>query len=57
MELLDRNPFRRVVAPEAESKRSLISAKELRAILDAEMSDALRAWFLLGAFAGPRSIA
>ena len=56
MELLDRNPFRRVVAPEAESKRSLISAKELRSILDAEMSDALRAWFLLGAFAGLRSI-
>jgi len=56
MEIIERNPLRRVVAPAAESKRSLLAPKELRAILDAEMSDALRAWFLLGAFAGLRSI-
>lgn len=56
MEVIERNPFRRVDAPAPESKRSLLAAKELREILDADMSDALRAWFLLGAFAGLRSI-
>ena len=56
MELIERNPFRRVDAPRAESKRSLLTPAELRAILAAEMSDPLRAWFLLGAFAGLRSI-
>ena len=56
MEIAERNPLRKVEAPRAESKRSLISAKELVAILDEEMSDGLRAWFLLGAFAGLRSI-
>ncbi len=56
MELIERNPLRRVSAPKAESKRSLLLPRELRAILKAEMSDELRAWFLLGAFAGLRSI-
>jgi integrase len=56
MELVERNPFRRVDAPRAESKRSLLTPKELAAILGAEMSAPLRAWFLLGAFAGLRSI-
>ena len=56
MELIERNPLRRVSAPKAESKRSLLLPRELRAILKAEMSDELQAWFLLGAFAGLRSI-
>jgi integrase len=56
MEILERNPLRRVAAPKAESKRSLLLPRELRTILEAEMSDELRAWFLLGAFAGLRSI-
>lgn len=56
MDLIEKNPMRRVDAPRAEAKRSLVSAKEMRAILDEDMSDELRAWFLLGAFAGLRSI-
>ena len=56
MEVIERNPFRRVEVPRPESKRSLVTAKELAAILDEEMSDGLRAWFLLGAFGGLRSI-
>ena len=56
MELLDRNPLRKIRAPKAEPKRSLITAGDMAAILDEEMSDELRAWFLLGGFAGLRSI-
>lgn len=56
MELLDRNPLRKIRPPRAEAKRSLITAAEMAAILEAEMSDELRAWFLLGGFAGLRSI-
>lgn len=56
MEILERNPMRRVESPRAEAKRSLISAKELAELLAEEMSDSLRAWFLLGAFGGLRSI-
>ena len=56
MEIISRNPLKRVVAPKAESKRSLLTPAQLRVILDSEMSDPLRAWFLLGAFAGLRSI-
>lgn len=56
MEIIEKNPMRRVEAPRAESKRSLVTARELEALLDEEMSDGLRAWLLLGAFAGLRSI-
>ena len=56
MELIERNPLRRIRAPKAEAKRSLITAAEMATILAADMSDPLRAWFLLGGFAGLRSI-
>lgn len=56
MELIDRNPLRRIRAPKAEAKRSLVTAGEMATILAEEMSDELRAWFLLGGFAGLRSI-
>lgn len=56
MDLIEKNPFRAIPCPRAESKRSLLLPRELSAILEAEMSDPLRAWFLLGAFAGLRSI-
>jgi integrase len=56
MEILDRNPLRRIKAPKAEAKRSLVTAAEMVTIFEAEMSDPLRAWFLLGGFAGLRSI-
>lgn len=56
MEIIERNPFRRVDAPRPEAKRSLVTAREIAAILAEDMSDPLRAWLLLGAFAGLRSI-
>ena len=56
MELLDRNPLRKIRPPRAEAKRSLVTAAEMVTILAEEMSDELRAWFLLGGFAGLRSI-
>jgi len=56
MELIDRNPLRRIKPPKAEPKRSLVTASEMVTILAEEMSDELRAWFLLGGFAGLRSI-
>jgi len=55
MELIDRNPLRRIKPPKAEAKRSLITAAEMLTILAEEMSDELMAWFLLGGFAGLRS--
>lgn len=56
MDLIPKNPFRAIPCPRAESKRSLLLPRELAAILEEPMSDSLRAWFLLGAFAGLRSI-
>jgi integrase len=56
MEVIPRNPLKSVKAPKAEPKRSLLTPVQLSAILESKMSDPLRAWFLLGAFAGLRSI-
>ena len=56
MELIDRNPLKRIKPPKAEAKRSLVTAAEMATVLAEEMSDELRAWFLLGGFAGLRSI-
>ena len=56
MEIIARNPLKRVESPKPESKRSLLAPREMSEILRAEMSEELRAWFLLGAFAGLRSI-
>lgn len=56
MELIDRNPLKKIKPPKAEAKRSLVTPAEMMTILGEEMSNELRAWFLLGGFAGLRSI-
>jgi integrase len=56
MDLLDRSPFRAVDCPRARSRKGILNADEMRALLDAEMSDSMRASILLGGFAGLRSI-
>ena len=56
MDLLDRSPFRAVDCPRARSRKGILNAEEMRALLDAEMSDSMRASILLGGFAGLRSI-
>jgi integrase len=56
MEIADRNPLKRVAHPTPEPRRVLLQPQEMAAILEATMSDELRAWFLLGAFAGLRSV-
>lgn len=56
MEISERNPLRRVAAPRAESRSGVLTAEQISTILNEKMSDPLRAWFLLGAFAGLRSI-
>ena len=56
MDLLDRSPFRAVDCPRARSRKDILDAGQMRALLDAEMSDLMRASILLGGFAGLRSI-
>jgi integrase len=56
MDLLDRSPFRAVDSPRARSRKGILNADEMQALLDAEMSDEMRASILLGGFAGLRSI-
>lgn len=56
MDLLDKSPFRAVDCPKARSRKDILDADEMRALLDAEMSDLMRASILLGGFAGLRSI-
>jgi integrase len=56
MDLLDRSPFRAVDCPRARSRKGILNADEMQALLDAEMSDEMRASILLGGFAGLRSI-
>jgi integrase len=56
MDLLDRSPFRAVDCPRPRSRKDILDADEMRALLDAEMSDEMRASILLGGFAGLRSI-
>ena len=56
MDLLDRSPFRAVDCPRARSRKGILNAEEMRALLAAEMSDEMRASILLGGFAGLRSI-
>jgi integrase len=56
MDLLDKSPFRAVDCPRARSRKDILDAGQMRALLDAEMSDLMRASILLGGFAGLRSI-
>jgi integrase len=56
MDLLDRSPFRAVDCPRARSRKDILDAGQMRALLDADMSDEMRASILLGGFAGLRSI-
>ena len=56
MDMLDKSPFRAVVCPKPRSRKDILDAGEMRALLDAEMSDSMRASILLGGFAGLRSI-
>ena len=56
MDLLDKSPFRAVDCPKPRSRKGILNAEEMRALLDAEMSDLMRASILLGGFAGLRSI-
>jgi integrase len=56
MDLLDKSPFRAVDCPRPRSRKDILDADEMRALLDAEMSDEMRASILLGGFAGLRSI-
>jgi integrase len=56
MDMLDKSPFRAVDCPKPRSRKDILDAGEMRALLDAEMSDLMRASILLGGFAGLRSI-
>jgi integrase len=56
LQLLEKSPFLAVDCPRARSRKGILNADEMRALLDAEMSDSMRASILLGGFAGLRSI-
>jgi integrase len=56
MDLLDRSPFRAVDCPRPRSRKDILDAAQMQALIDAEMSDEMRASILLGGFAGLRSI-
>jgi integrase len=56
MDLLDKSPFRAVDCPRPRSRKDILDAAQMQALLDAEMSDEMRASILLGGFAGLRSI-
>jgi len=56
MDMLDKSPFRAVDCPKPRSRKDILDACEMKALLDAEMSDLMRASILLGGFAGLRSI-
>ncbi len=56
MELIERNPFRKITAPRARPLRNILIASEMETLLEAEMADPIRAWLLLGGFSGLRSI-
>jgi len=56
MDLLDKSPFRAVDCPRPRSRKDILDAGQMQALLDAEMSDEMRASILLGGFAGLRSI-
>jgi integrase len=56
MDLLDRSPFRAVDCPRPRSRKDILDSGQMQALLDAEMSDEMRASILLGGFAGLRSI-
>ena len=56
IDLLDKSPFRAVDCPRPRSRKDILDAAQMKALLDAEMSDEMRASILLGGFAGLRSI-
>ena len=56
IDLLDKSPFRAVDCPRPRSRKDILDAGQMQALLDAEMSDEMRASILLGGFAGLRSI-
>jgi len=56
VDLLAKSPWRAVVCPESTPKRNILTAAEMKTLLDEEMSDHLRASILLGGFAGLRTV-
>jgi integrase len=56
IDLLDKSPFRAVDCPRPRSRKDILDSAQMQALLDAEMSDEMRASILLGGFAGLRSI-
>lgn len=55
-DLIDKSPWRPVVCPDSTPKRNILTAAEMLTLLEADMSDYLRASLLLGGFAGVRTV-